>query len=53
MPNVNKAIVMSVLGRDPETKNFPNEGSVTTFSVATSESIFILLNVETIYKNKS
>jgi len=29
MPNVNKAIVMSVLGRDPETKNFPNEGSVT------------------------
>ncbi|MEG0604171.1 MAG: hypothetical protein RR487_06665 [Acinetobacter sp.] len=23
MPNVNKAIVMGVLGRDPETKNFP------------------------------
>jgi single-strand DNA-binding protein len=37
MPNVNKAIVMGVLGRDPETKNFPNGGSVTTFSVATSE----------------
>ena len=28
---------MGVLGRDPETKNFPNGGSVTTFSVATSE----------------
>jgi len=37
MPNVNKAIVMGVLGRDPETKQFPNGGSVTTFSVATSE----------------
>jgi len=37
MLNVNKAIVMGVLGRDPETKNFPNGGSVTTFSVATSE----------------
>jgi single-strand DNA-binding protein len=28
---------MGVLGRDPETKQFPNGGSVTTFSVATSE----------------
>jgi len=37
MPNVNKAIVMGVLGRDPEIKNFPNGGSITTFSVATSE----------------
>ena len=37
MPNVNKVTVMGVLGRDPETKNFPNGGSVTTFSVATSE----------------
>ncbi len=37
MPNVNKAIVMGVLGRDPETKNFPNGGSVTTFSVATTD----------------
>lgn len=37
MPNVNKAIVMGVLGRDPETKNFPNGGSITTFSVATTE----------------
>ena len=37
MPNVNKAIVMGVLGCDPETKNFHNGGSVTAFSVATSE----------------
>ena len=37
MPNVNKAIVMGVLGRDPKTKNFPNGVSITTFSVATSE----------------
>lgn len=37
MPNVNKAIVMGVLGCDPETKNFPNCGSITTFSLATSE----------------
>lgn len=37
MPNVNKAIVMGVLGRDPETKNFPNGGSVTNFSVATTD----------------
>ena len=37
MLNVNKAIVMGVLGRDPETKTFPNGGSITTFSVATTE----------------
>lgn len=37
MPNVNKATIMGVLGRDPETKNFPNGGSISTFSVATSE----------------
>ena len=37
MANVNKATVMGVLGRDPETKNFPNGGSITTFSVATTE----------------
>lgn len=37
MPNVNKVILMDVLGRDPETKTFPNGGSVTTFSVATTE----------------
>ena len=28
---------MGVLGRDPETKQFPNGGSITTFSVATTE----------------
>lgn len=44
---------MGVLGCDPENKNFLNDVSVTTFSAATLESIFILLNVETIYKNKS
>lgn len=27
MPNVNKVTVMGVLGRDPETKQFPNGGS--------------------------
>ena len=37
MANVNKSIVMGVLGRDPETKNFPNGGSVTNFSVATTD----------------
>ena len=37
MANVNKSIVMGVLGRDPETKQFPNGGSITTFSVATTE----------------
>ena len=37
MPNVNKAIVMGVLGRNPETKHFPNGGSVTNFSVATTD----------------
>ena len=28
---------MGVLGRNPETKQFPNGGSITTFSVATTE----------------
>ena len=37
MPNVNKVILMGVLGRDPETKQFPNGGSVTNFSVATTD----------------
>ena len=26
MPNVNEAIAMGLLGRDPEIKNFPNDG---------------------------
>ncbi len=37
MPNVNKVILMGVLGSDPENKTFPNGGSITTFSMATSE----------------
>ena len=37
MANVNKVTVIGVLGRDPETKQFTNGGSVTTFSVATTE----------------
>ncbi|MFL0036681.1 single-stranded DNA-binding protein [Acinetobacter baumannii] len=37
MPNVNKVTVMGALSRDPETKQFPNGGSITTFSVATTE----------------
>ncbi|HGH3666006.1 TPA: single-stranded DNA-binding protein [Acinetobacter baumannii] len=37
MPNVNKVTVMGVLGLNPETKQFSNGGSVTTFSVATTE----------------
>ena len=37
MVNLNRVTVMGVLGRDPETKQFPNGGSITTFSVATSE----------------
>ena len=37
MANVNKVTVMGVLGRDPETKQFPIGGSITTFNVATTE----------------
>ena len=37
MANLNRVTVMGVLGRDPETKTFPNGGSITTFSIATSE----------------
>jgi single-strand DNA-binding protein len=35
--SLNKAQVIGRLGRDPETKNFSNGGSVVTFPVATSE----------------
>ena len=38
MRGVNKAILVGVLGRDPETKTFPYGGSLTQFSIATSES---------------
>lgn len=37
MLNMNKTIVMGALGRDPETKNFPNNGRITSFSMATTE----------------
>lgn len=38
MRGVNKVILVGTLGKDPETKTFPNGGSVTQFSIATSES---------------
>lgn len=38
MRGVNKVILVGTLGRDPETKAFQNGGSITTFSIATSES---------------
>lgn len=38
MKGVNKVILVGMLGKDPETKTFANGGSVTQFSIATSES---------------
>ena len=38
MRGVNKVILVGTLGKDPETKSFPNGGSLTQFSIATSES---------------
>jgi len=35
---VNKVIIVGNLGQDPETRSFPDGGSVTNVSVATSES---------------
>ncbi len=37
MRGVNKVILVGTLGKDPETKTFPNGGSLTSFSIATSE----------------
>ncbi len=37
MRGVNKVILVGTLGQDPETKTFPSGGSVTQFSIATSE----------------
>lgn len=37
MPNVNRAVIMGILGRDPEVKTFDNGSSIASFSVATSE----------------
>ena len=38
MRGVNKVILDGTLGKDPETKTFANGGSLTQFSIATSES---------------
>ena len=38
MRGVNKVILVGTLGKDPETKSFPNGGSITQFSIATSEA---------------
>lgn len=38
MRGVNKVILVGTLGRDPETKTFPNGGCLTQFSIATSDS---------------
>lgn len=37
MRGVNKVILIGVLGKDPETKTFPNGGVLCQFSIATSE----------------
>ena len=37
MRGINKVIIIGNLGADPETRQFPNGGSVTNISVATSE----------------
>lgn len=36
--SVNKVILVGNLGRDPEIRQFPNGGSVASFTIATSES---------------
>lgn len=38
MRGVNKVLLVGTLGRDPETKNFPNGGSLTQMSIATSDA---------------
>ena len=38
MAGINKVILVGKLGKDPESKSFANGGSVTQFSMATSES---------------
>lgn len=37
MANLNRVTVMGILGRDPETKQFANGGTVTTFNLATTD----------------
>lgn len=38
MKGINKVILVGTLGQDPESKSFPNGGSVCNFSIATTES---------------
>lgn len=38
MQGVNKVILVGTLGADPEVVDFPNSGSITKFSIATSDS---------------
>ena len=38
MRGINRVILIGTLGRDPETKTFANGGSLTQFSIATSET---------------
>ena len=38
MRGVNRVILIGTLGKDPETKTFANGGSLTQFSIATSET---------------
>ena len=37
MPNLNKVLVMGIVGRDPDIKTFDNGNSIALMSVATSE----------------
>lgn len=37
MRGINKVILVGTLGKDPESKTFPNGGSLCQFSIATSE----------------
>lgn len=38
MKGVNKAILVGTVGKDPETKTFPNGGMLTQFAIATNEN---------------
>lgn len=38
MRGVNRVILVGTLGKDPETKTFPNGGQICTFSIATNDS---------------
>lgn len=38
MSSVNKVILIGNLGKDPETRNLPDGGAITNFSIATTDS---------------